>query len=161
MRPSRQWPGEWRRAMPQWADDEGSAALEFVTAGLILLLPLVYLILTMAAIQAGALAAEGAARQAARVFVQAPDAASATAAATRAVQFALADHGIDPASAKVAITCTPDPADCLAKGAYVSVSVDLAVPLPFAPSAIAGPFPVAVPLHSDAVQQVSRFLEAE
>ncbi|MDQ1574531.1 MAG: hypothetical protein QOH44_2090, partial [Actinomycetota bacterium] len=40
-------------------DDGGSAALEFITAGLLLLVPLVYLILAMAAIQGGALSVEG------------------------------------------------------------------------------------------------------
>ena len=63
----------WRR----WNEDDGTATLEFITAGLILLLPLVYLVLSMAAIQGGALAVEGAARQAVRVFVQAPDFRSA------------------------------------------------------------------------------------
>ncbi|HSP76545.1 MAG TPA: hypothetical protein VLO31_10065, partial [Cryobacterium sp.] len=54
-----------------WADraERGSASLEFITAGLILLVPLVYLVLAMAALQGGALAVEGAARQAARVYV--------------------------------------------------------------------------------------------
>jgi hypothetical protein len=52
-----------------WRDDTGTASLEFITAGLVLLVPLVYLVLTMSAIQGGALAVEGASRQAARVFV--------------------------------------------------------------------------------------------
>ena len=48
----------WRH----WTEDEGSASLEFITAGMILLLPLVYLVLVMAALQGGSLAVEGAAR---------------------------------------------------------------------------------------------------
>ena len=48
-------------------DETGSAAIEFVTAGLILLVPIVYLVVALAAIQAGAFAAEAAARQAARL----------------------------------------------------------------------------------------------
>ena len=72
---------QWRR----WSDDDGgSASLEFVTAGMILLLPLVYLVLTMASIQAGALAVEGAARQAVRVFVQAGSTRQAEAEAAMA-----------------------------------------------------------------------------
>ena len=52
--------------MPRWklltnraerTGEEGSASLEFITAGLILLLPLVYLILTMSAIQGSCVAA--------------------------------------------------------------------------------------------------------
>ncbi|RII97030.1 hypothetical protein DZF97_17400, partial [Clavibacter nebraskensis] len=59
-----------------WADDRGSAVLEFITAGVLLLVPLVYLVLAMSAIQGAALGTEGAARQAARVYVRADDDAS-------------------------------------------------------------------------------------
>src|ERR687898_866630 len=55
------------------SSDRGSASLEFLTVGIILLVPLVYLVLALAAIQAGALGVEGAARQAARVAVIAAD----------------------------------------------------------------------------------------
>ncbi|MCA1943576.1 MAG: pilus assembly protein, partial [Yonghaparkia sp.] len=61
--------------------DRGSASLEFLVAGLLMLVPLVYLILTLGTIQSAALATEGAARQAARVFVQAPSTAVGAAAA--------------------------------------------------------------------------------
>ena len=80
----------------RWTDDRGSSSLEFVTVGLVLMVPLVYLVVAMAAIQGAALAIEGAARQAARVFVLAPDLAQAEASAIRALEFALADHGLDP-----------------------------------------------------------------
>ena len=66
----------------RWIEaEDGSASLEFITAGMLLLLPLVYLVLTMAAIQAGAFAVEGAARQAARVYVQSGTVGEANAAA--------------------------------------------------------------------------------
>lgn len=138
----------------RWADDDGSASLEFVTAGMILLLPLVYLVLTVSAIQAGAFAAEGAARQAARVFVQAPDQASAQASAQRALQFALTDHGITSA-ASIAVACSASP--CLTRRGYVTVTVDVSIPLPLAPPALVGDFPLAIALHATATEQVSRF----
>lgn len=145
------------RRSRRWADDEGSAALEFVTVGMILLLPLVYLILVVAAVQAGALAVEGAARQAARVFVQSADLGSAEAAATTAVEFALADHGVDPDSVTITVTCSPRPDACLTRRGFVTVSIDLAVPLPLAPAVFSGNFPLSIPLHATATQQVSRF----
>jgi hypothetical protein len=138
-------------------DENGSAALEFVTVGMILLLPLVYLVLVVAAVQAGALAAEGAARQAARVFVQSDGLGSAAASAERAVEFALADHGVDPDSASVAVTCSPRPAACLTRRGFVTVTVDITVPLPLAPAVLTGGFPLSIPLHATATQQVSRF----
>lgn len=144
----------------RWTDDRGSSSLEFVTVGLVLMVPLVYLMVTMAAIQGGALAIEGAARQAARVFVLAPDLAQAEASATRALEFALADHGIEAGSASIAVTCSPTPANCLARRSFVTVTVDLEVPLPLVPPVIVGEFPIAVPLSATATQQVSRFAGA-
>jgi Flp pilus assembly protein TadG len=142
------------RRSRRWTDEAGSASLEFITAGMILLLPLVYLVLAVAAIQAGAFAAEGAARQAARLFVQAPDLASAQASAERELQFAMADHGID-GGATITVTCRP--ATCLTRQGFVTVAVDLSVPLPLVPPVLVGDFPLAVPLHATATEQVSRF----
>lgn len=145
------------RRSRRWADDEGSAALEFVTVGMILLLPLVYLVLVIAAVQAGALAAEAAARQAARVFVQSSDGGSARSRAVTAMTFALADHGVEPGSASIAVSCRPNPGNCLTRRGLVTVSVDLAVPLPLAPAVLTGGFPLSIPLHATSTQQVSRF----
>ena len=140
-----------------WADESGSASLEFITVGLVLLVPLVYLVLSMAAIQAGALAVEGAARQASRVFVQSRDAGTAQASAVRAVEFALADHGIDPQAASIAVACEPEPSTCLTRRGFVTVTVSLSAPLPLVPPVLIGDFPFAVPLFATSTQQVSRF----
>ncbi|MDO7881419.1 hypothetical protein [Antiquaquibacter soli] len=145
------------RRSSRWTDDSGSAAVEFVTAGLVLLVPLVYLVIAMSSIQAGALAAEGAARQAARVFVQATSVADARAAAERAVQFALADHGVESAETTVTISCRPSPDDCLQRRGLVTVEVSVAVPLPLMPPAITADIPLSVTLEAAATQQVSRF----
>lgn len=55
-------------------DDAGSAALEFITIGVILLVPLVYLVVALGAIQEQTLGVEAAARHIARTIAQAPDA---------------------------------------------------------------------------------------
>jgi hypothetical protein len=146
----------WSRR-ESWVADRGSAPLEFLVAGLLLLLPMVYLILTMAQVQAGALAVEGAARHAARVFVRAVSPENATEAATNAIAFTLADYGIDPETSTVQIDCAPNPADCLERRGFVTVSVSLSVPLPLAPTVLGAPAPLAVPLSATATQQVSRF----
>lgn len=138
-------------------DERGSASLEFVTAGLILLVPMVYLVLVMSAIQAGALAVEGAARQAARVFVQSASTGDAEAAAARAIEFALTDYGIDAETATISVVCTPEPADCLTRRGFVTVGVEITVPLPLTPPALTVDAPLAVPLSATATQQVSRF----
>src|SRR3954471_1326597 len=128
---SRRWAELVRRARAVLADDRGSASIEFVAAGLILLLPTVYLVLALAAIQAGAFAAEAAARQAARLFLQAASVEQGQAVAERASQFALRHHGGDRGEASVSISCVP--AACLEPGAIVTVSVSVSVPLPLVP----------------------------
>ena len=147
----------WRLFRRKVAGEAGTASLEFVTAGMILLLPMVYLVLTMSALQAGALAVEGAARHAARVYVQAPDTREAEAEAERAIRFALADYGLDPSEASVVISCSPRPADCLRRRAIVTITVAVSVGLPLVPSGLTIGGPVTVPLRSSATEQVSRF----
>jgi hypothetical protein len=141
----------------RWTDESGSASLEFITTGMILLVPLVYLVLTMSAIQAGSLAIEGAARQAVRVFVQSDSIATAEASAERAIQFALADHGISADDVAVAVSCRPDPGDCLTRQGFVTITVAISVPLPLVPPVLDLQVPLSVPLEATATQQVSRF----
>ena len=137
--------------------DEGSASLEFITAGMLLLLPLVYLVLTMAQLQAGAFAVEGAARQAARVYVQSATTAEANAAAQRAIEFALADYGLDTDAVTVSVSCSPNPANCLTRRGLVTIQVSTTVPLPLVPPVLDLDVSLSVAVNSTATQQVSRF----
>lgn len=157
MRPLRLFIRSRIRSMAGPGNESGSASLEFVSAGMILLLPMVYLVLTMSVVQAGSLAAEGAARQAVRLFTQAPDAQAGRAEAGRAVEFALADHGIDSSAATVTIECSPQPNDCLQRRSMVTVTVTVSVALPLVPAALSMAVPLVVPLHATATGQVSRF----
>ena len=145
----------WRRS----ASEDGSASLEFITVGLVLLVPLVYLVLALSALQSGSLAVEGAARQAARVFVDAEDEKQASDASARAVQVALADYGLT--AREVRVTCAPDPRDCLASHSVVTVRVQAVVTLPLMPPIIVGDVPAGIPVTSSASQQVSRFAGGE
>jgi Flp pilus assembly protein TadG len=143
------------------SNDDGSTSLEFITAGLILLVPLVYLVLTMSVMQAGALAVEGASRQAARVYVTEGNEKDAAAAAQQAVAIALADYGVDSRSVRVQVECTPEPHDCLTRRGFVTVTVATTVPLPGVPAVLPLDVPSGVRLSSAATEQVSRFSEAE
>jgi hypothetical protein len=147
---------------PLAAGEEGSAALEFVTAGLLLLVPLVYLILTLSAVQAGALAVEGAARQAARVFVQASGPEEAAGRAARAIDFGLADYGIMSDAASVTISCRDSSAaSCPSRNAVVTVTVRVDVALPLVPDVLDLSRAASVPVQATAQQQVSRFWAEE
>lgn len=142
-------------------DETGTASLEFITAGLVLLVPVVYLVLTMSALQGAAFAVEGAARQAARVYVSADNDVEARDDARRAVRFALADHGLDPSQVDIAVDCWPDPGECLTRRGYVTVEVSTRVTLPLVPPVLDLDVPLSVPLSSSATQQVSRFWGAQ
>ena len=137
--------------------DDGSSSLEFITAGLLLLVPLVYLVLVLSAVQGAALAVEGAARQAARVFVQSPTEAEGFARAQRAIDFGLDDYGLRQGDATVTITCAPNPASCLQRRANVTVAISLRVDLPLVPAVLGLNTLARVPVNATATQQVSRF----
>jgi Flp pilus assembly protein TadG len=145
--------------MPRWRGwtDTGSASLEFITAGLILLVPLVYLVVAISAVQAGALAVEGVARQAARVYVQGADEAEARDLAARAVGVGLADYGIAPGGTQVRIDCAGGPNGCLTRGSAVTVTVRIRVTLPLVPDLLALRGAASIPLEATATQTVSRF----
>jgi hypothetical protein len=142
-------------------EDSGSAALEFLTGGMIFLVPLVYLVVALSAIQGGALAVEGAARQAARVYVQAPDAAEAELRVARAVRFGLADYGLDAGSARVEVHCASAARPCLMRRNTVTVTVRLRVALPLVPNVLALGDIASVPVQGSASQTVSRFWGAD
>lgn len=134
--------------------ERGSAVVEFTFLSLLLMVPLVYFIITMSQLQSGSFAVVGAADQAAKVFVAQPDAAGGRAAAEQAVLLALADHGHSAADARVETSCAP--ADCMAAGSAVTVTVHLSVPLPFVPFSEALNLN-AGQLSASATQLVGRF----
>jgi len=121
------------RAAPR--DDRGSAVVEFVLLGVLLLVPLVYLILTVGRVQAASFAVDAAARSAVRAFTTAPDEATGRARALAAVRLGLLDQGFDddPAAA-TRVTCAAGP--CLTPGGRVGVEVTVDVVLPGIPSAL-------------------------
>ena len=143
--------------MRRWLIEErGSASLEFITAGLLLLVPLVYLVLTLALLQAATLAAEGAVRQAVRVFVTASTISQARAQAAAAIDDALTDLHLSPSQAKTAVTCTPQPRDCLAAQSWVTTRTTIAVPLPLIPSMFGLDKYARISISAEATERVAR-----
>ncbi|WP_308799411.1 TadE family protein [Agromyces silvae] len=130
MRPSSRWTERLRGL----GDDRGAAALEFLTAGILLLVPLVYVVLALAAVQAGTFAVEAAARHAARVAVLAAvdDRRASLDLIDRAARTVLADRGMDGGAAEIAVSCVPE-GGCAAAGARVRVEVATSVALPLVP----------------------------
>lgn len=133
--------------------EQGSAIVEFVFLAVLLMVPVAYLILTVGALQGGAYAVEGAAEQAAKVFVIQSDDSAARQAAETAVSMAVTDMGFDPADASLAITCD---GGCQTPGTMVRALVTLRVDLPLV-GGLPGTRLSAAQVQASAVQKVGRF----
>ena len=93
-------------------DERGSAPLEFIVVGLLLLVPLVYLIASLGLIQSHALGVESGARHLARAIAMAPDAPSADARAAAILQTTASEYGIAAGSIDVGFACVPAGGAC-------------------------------------------------
>jgi hypothetical protein len=116
-----------RRAL---RDDTGSAALEFFAGAIVLLLPCVYAVLSFGAIESAQFAVTGAARHAARVYVEHSSPASAMNVARRSAIVSLTEQAPQAQSPRVTFSCR---GGCLVSGGSVTVRVAVRVPLPFLP----------------------------
>ncbi|HSJ20609.1 MAG TPA: hypothetical protein VK964_08555 [Nocardioidaceae bacterium] len=121
--------------------ERGSGVVEFTWLAILLMVPLLYIVLTVFEVQRAAFATSTAARAAGRAFTQAPGEVAAHGHAARAVALALRDQDLEVDRRALAVRCTPDPANCLAPGSVVSVSVAYPVPLPLLPAVLGGQRP--------------------
>lgn len=138
-------------------DDEGSAALEFILVGLVLLVPIVYLIVAVGTIQGQSLGVETGARQLARTVADSPDAATADARAQRVRDAIVAEYGLDPDAVSVSIECGGAAPECPTAGALLSVTMRASVPLPLVPAVLGLDQLARVPVEASSVQRVSRY----
>ncbi len=135
-------------------EERGSAVVEFVALGVLLLVPLVYLVLMLARVQAGAFAVSQASREAGRAFVTAPAGGSAVARAQAAALISFEDHDfVDTGRLSIACRSTP----CLSPGARVRTTATVAVPLPLVPAFVRAVVPLSVPVTASHVSTVDRF----
>lgn len=152
-------PGRSRSGGPgNGGSETGSAMVEFLGVALILLIPLVYLVVTLGRVQAGAFAAEGAAREAVRAMVTAPSSAAGAARAETAVGIALADQDLPRDAGALTLECSASP--CLTPGGAVGAVVRVEVPLPLLPDAVRGWVPLAVPVEAARTGMVDRYAQA-
>ncbi len=136
--------------------DGGSAVVEFITIGVLMLVPVVYLVVAVASVQAAAFATESAAREAARIVVTTPDTGLGEDRVVAAVGWALQDQGIEADPARAAtVACSAQP--CLTPGADVTVTVRVEVPLPAVPAGVSAVVPLVVPVSASHTQVVGEF----
>ncbi|HVM35391.1 MAG TPA: hypothetical protein VM784_08610 [Actinomycetota bacterium] len=132
--------------------DHGQALLETILLGLLLMIPLVWLLSTLADVHRSALATTAAVRNAGADAARATSLTAAGRAIDDAVARALADHGIAFADARVRWTAPP----ALRRGGAVEIEVSLPVSVLQAPflGRIAGP---SVWVHARHVARIDLF----
>lgn len=137
-------------------DDRGSAIVEFCYLGVLMLVPLVYLLLTVLELQKAGFATTGAAREAGRA-VAASSGADLHASALSAARIAVRDYGFELAEGDVRLSCGADRGCTGAPGEDVQVEVRLQVRLTAVPGLAGGPTPVVVPVSATYTEHLGRF----
>lgn len=155
--------GRGRRALSwahvrvrRWqADEQGSAVIEFVFLTIVVLVPLIYLVLTVGRIQAGTYAVTQAAREAGRAYVTSEEADLAPARAQAAADVAFADFGF---SGTLVLGCDGSP--CLRPEGRLTARAEVRVPLPLVPDFARAVVPLEFPVSATSVATVDRFRAA-
>ena len=137
-----------RRRRP--AGDAGTALVEFFYLAVVLLVPLVYVVVSAARVQAAAYGLTTAAREAGRAYATAPAGADRQARAQVAARLALEDSGL--AEVPVVVTRAPGGA-----ASSVQVHVRYAVPLPGVPRLLSDGL-VTVPVQASHVQRLDPYV---
>jgi hypothetical protein len=107
-------------------DDSGSAILEFIFLAVVVLVPLIYLIASVATVQRSILGVREASREAGRAFATADSSAVAGARASAAVRLALANQGL-PDDATVRFVDPSAPCDGPSIGASLTPGAEFAI----------------------------------
>ena len=134
--------------------DEGSATVEFIGLSIILLIPAIYLLLTISQLQAAGYAAVAAADQAAKTVGFSEDAAQAETRAVRTVQLTAADFQLDPQATSTTIHCSNS--ECTDPGTQIQVHVSIDVVLPLVPTFLGNPTRIAT-MHATGYHVIGDF----
>lgn len=135
------WLGEGRGEGE--SSDRGSAIVEFIFVAVVVMVPLVYLLVAVAAVQRAQLAVSQAAREAGRAFATSASTAQASERVSAAIRIALADQGL-PDDVQTRFVAAGDGCDAapvvptLTAGAQFTVCVSRRVDLPAVPSVVQG-----------------------
>ncbi|MCA1825174.1 MAG: hypothetical protein LC640_13175 [Frankia sp.] len=138
--------------------DEGSAIVEFTYLAVLLLIPLVYIMLSVFQVQRAAFGVTAAAREAGRAYVTATDANDARARAEDAITIALRDQGLDrdglgPVRVVGNTSLTP-PDDAAAGPSTVTVRLRYVVRLPVLGSLFAA---AVIPVSVEHTETIDRY----
>lgn len=137
--------------------DRGNAVIEVTWLGILLLMPLLWIVLAVFQVQKGAFAVSAASRAAGRAYALAPDDLTGEARARSVADQALADQHVE-AGVELEVTCVPAPRDCHAPASVITVHLRTHVDLPWLPVVLGGGAP-AFALNADNTVPIGRFRE--
>lgn len=126
---------------PRPRDEGGSAVVEMAWLSILLLVPLLWIVLSVFEVQRGAFGVSGAVRAAGRAYALAPNDIVGEQRAEAAARRALADQGLEDAPLRVRVTCTPYPRNCHSGTSVITVRVDSSVTVPLLPDVFGGERP--------------------
>lgn len=125
-----------RRLAQSRHDQRGSGLVEMVWLSIILLLPLLWVVLSVFEVQRGSFGVSSAARAAARAYALAPDDVAGEKRAKAVARQALADQDLRDVPIRVSVSCTPYPRNCHAGNSVITVRIESAVTLPLLPDVL-------------------------
>jgi Flp pilus assembly protein TadG len=134
--------------------ESGSAVVEFIALAVLMVIPLIYLVMMMARLQAGSFAVSQAAREAGRAYVTSSNGETARHRADSAARIAFLDHAF-VSEGRLAVTC--DGAPCLRPDGRVETTATVQVPLPLVPAFVREVVPLFVPVSASHLSTVDRF----
>lgn len=114
--------------------DDGNAIIEFLVIGVLILIPMAYLVICVMQVQAATFAATQAVREAGRAFSSADSLPRANAAAQMAARLAFEDQGLVLPASALHITCAGAP--CLTPGGVAEVALAWNLELPWLPASL-------------------------
>ena len=148
-----------RRIITAARDEAGSALVELSWLAIILLVPLIWIVISVFEVQQGAFATSAAARAAGRAYALAPDDATGEARAKAVVKQVLADQGTPDQRARVEISCEAPGDNCHVGTSVITVRIDSGVDLPFFP-AILGKGAASFSLDASHTVPIGQYVES-
>lgn len=128
-----------------------SASLEFLVAGVILVVPTAVFSSTMVTVTAAHAAAQNVAQHGAHTFALAASDAAGQLVVKRYARLSFADYGVAQITPLVEVSCDTNP--CHERLATVTVTVSARVPILGVPGFVPA---MTVPVHATATEQISR-----
>ena len=147
-----------RRRAVAGNSQSGSAIIEFVYLAVLLMVPLVYVLITVFRVQAASYAVSSAAREAGRVYATSSNIDEADGRAFAAARMVMADSNLPLDSDQLRITCSTRP--CLQPGSQVDVVMNYNVALPLVPRFFSDRAPASIHVTSSHLEVVDRYRTA-